>query len=188
MNNQTVLLVLRVSDLTAGQTNSAGTSSTRRTNMTWTNISFRNLLGDMWDKYENFNISLSQVVMDGNGVSTNINATSSNLMLNIWLGGLPLVNGFYDTATDLTTNNALIGCVQNSQFGNIIFNGLNSLTFNKNSECVNINIYYTSVAGASQSQLEALGGTYNVACFIFQICGCTPVNKNITFENRRMIK
>jgi hypothetical protein len=154
--------------------------------MTWNNISLRALLGDMWDKYDNFNLSLVQVVCDGNGVSASL--TNANLMLNIWISGLPLVNGFYDTATKNITNTALIGCVQNTQYGNNIFSGLNTLTFNKNSERSNINIYYTSVSGNSNSTLEGLGGTYNVSAFIFQIRGCVSSDKNITYENKRLIK
>jgi hypothetical protein len=105
-SSQTVLLVLETADLTAGQTTSVGSMSTRKTNMTWNNISLRALLGDMWDKYENFNLTLVQVVCDGNGVSGSL--TNANLMLNIWISGLPLVNGFYDTATKNITNTAII--------------------------------------------------------------------------------
>ena len=185
-SNQTVLLVLKCSDLTSGQTTAVGYMSTRKTYMTWNNINMRVLLGDMWEKFDNFNISLAQIACDGGGVSGLITTTS--LMLNVWLSGLPLVNGFYDTSTKLKSNTALIGCFRNDQYVVNSFNGLNTLTFNKNQEQANISIYYTSVSGQTNAQLEALGGNYTGPTFTFQIRGCKISNNNVSEDKRISIK
>jgi hypothetical protein len=55
-NLQIASLVLRSSDLTPGASNQYGSSDTYQLIQTWNNINLRTLLGDMYDKYDLFNI------------------------------------------------------------------------------------------------------------------------------------
>ena len=52
-NEESASLVLRTSDLPNG-TNNIGSSDQFYTNMTWSNISLRTLLGSMYEKYDKF--------------------------------------------------------------------------------------------------------------------------------------
>ena len=54
-------LVLRTSDLTVNATNQYGTVDQYRTTYTWNNINLRTVLGDMYDKYDTFNLCLNTV-------------------------------------------------------------------------------------------------------------------------------
>lgn len=179
-NLQSVLLVLKTSDLTLNTTNSVGICDARRTNMTWLNINLRTLLGDMWDKYDNFNLILCQITNDGG----NPTANGVNALLNLNISGLPLVNGFYDTVNKMNTNTAIIGCFNQAQTNNTLYGGLNSITFNKTQEQVNLNLFYTSVSGQSNATLLGNGLTYLNATFIFKIVGCNINNSNITEKKR----
>jgi hypothetical protein len=55
-NEESASLILRTSDLTANSTNNVGSSDANFTNMTWSNINLRTLLGAMYDKYDTFNL------------------------------------------------------------------------------------------------------------------------------------
>ena len=51
-------LVLKTSDLTANSTTNNGSCDQYRTSFTWFNINLRMLLGDMYNQYDYFNITL----------------------------------------------------------------------------------------------------------------------------------
>ena len=59
-NEECATLVLRSGDLPAPPNNpnpnNNGFSDQYHTNMTWTNINLRTVLGDMYDKYDKFNL------------------------------------------------------------------------------------------------------------------------------------
>jgi hypothetical protein len=69
--NSSVQLILKTTDIITTATNAnyfntpgtittaIGQVSQSRTSMTWYNINIRSLLGDLYDKYERFNISLN---------------------------------------------------------------------------------------------------------------------------------
>ena len=55
-------LVLKTSILPMdGTTNAYGTSNTKNTSFTWTNINLRTLLGDMFDKYDRYLLLLQNI-------------------------------------------------------------------------------------------------------------------------------
>ena len=59
--NQSAVLTLENYYLTANVVNNLGTINGSKSNMSWSNINLRTLLGDMWDKYEYFNLSLTEI-------------------------------------------------------------------------------------------------------------------------------
>ena len=53
-NEESASLVLRTSDLPVNSSNNVGSADQFYTNMTWSNINLRVLLGSMYDKYDKF--------------------------------------------------------------------------------------------------------------------------------------
>ncbi len=99
---------------------------------TWNNINLRTLLGDMWDKYELFNLSLVEMAA---GVSV-FNSVNLNVAIN--LSGLSFSNCNYDTNQNVNTNNTIIGKCQFGveKFVSKTYQGQHFITFDKHNESV----------------------------------------------------
>ena len=105
-NEEVASLVLRVGDLTANSTNAVGTSNQFHTNMTWSNINLRTLLGPMYEKYDSFNLvptSYQSTVADGG-----IGGSSDDRCVSINISGLPFSNNVYNSATKTNQNSSVI--------------------------------------------------------------------------------
>ncbi len=107
-------LVLRMIDVPASNTsttvpsyNSVGWSLNLKQQCGWTGINLRDVLGDMYDKYELFNIVLCSVT--SNLGSTSIGATTEDRICSIYLSGLNYRNCTFDTKLKGTTNQGFIG-------------------------------------------------------------------------------
>jgi hypothetical protein len=79
-----------------------GTSNTNRTSTTWNNINMRTLLGDMYDKYDTYNLCLNTVA-----TATSLNnvykaPSDSQVMLRIQ--GLPFINNTYNVGSSYNSN------------------------------------------------------------------------------------
>jgi hypothetical protein len=171
-DNQSVLLVLKTSDLISGVS-----KNSTNANMTWNNINLRHLLGDMWDKYENFNL---QLVSINSGNQGNVISLPGGLFnsLNINISGFDFTA--YDTGRKLITQNVIIA--------GYIDVTTNIITFNKSSEIININIFYTINNSSYTNQtlmtfLQGVGWGFFDQVFIFRITGCN-LHENINMEQR----
>lgn len=76
--------------------------------ITWNNINLRQVLGDMYDEYEEFNLVLKQVT------SNQVNARLEGLPFNsrgvyIRLSGLPFINCTYDVVTRNNRPSTILG-------------------------------------------------------------------------------
>jgi hypothetical protein len=101
-NLQIASLVLRSSDLTPGASNQYGSSDTYQIIQTWNNINLRTLLGDMYDKYDLFNICLNTITTSVPiGVYGNT-AEDRNVILK--LSGLPFINQTYSVKQGCNTS------------------------------------------------------------------------------------
>jgi len=155
-------LVLKTSDFTTrsdycyGQpyTFSNGYINGKGSLMTWNNINLRTLLGDMYDKYNSFNICLNTIsTTTANTIDPN--TESKNIVLK--MSGLPWINQSYDSKTLTNTNKTIMGAFtfipssSNSQY----YYSNNVATFGKNQEICNITLEYTRVFDDSMST-----GTY----------------------------
>ena len=96
MSAPCALLVLRTSDLTTNATSSVGSMNAQRCNMTWTGINLSQLLGSMWDDFDEFQLSLCQVIADGNCAT----ATTANAVLELRMAGLPWAPMPFDSRTN----------------------------------------------------------------------------------------
>ena len=126
-NNQIASLVL---NNVYGFSNNANKTST-----TWNNINLRTLLGDMYDKYDTFNICLDTVTSASS--LHYIYATPNDTQVNLRLSGLPLINNTYN-----------IGSVNN---GNTNLCTIGSFTFGLNT--VSPLIRFTASIGSNSSTL-----------------------------------
>ncbi|RYY43523.1 MAG: hypothetical protein EOO06_19580 [Chitinophagaceae bacterium] len=145
--SQTANLVLRTFDINtvlADADNSIGTMSGNGAYLTWKNINLRYLLGDMWDKYEYFNIELLNV---GRVAPTNGGLNDDSISMSIWLSGLSFLDECYSVPRKLKTNEACMGLIQlntNQNTGTSLFGKTPSTApFRKDKEITDITINLT---------------------------------------------
>ena len=106
-SQEKALLVLKTSDLTFGQSNSVGIANATGTQCTWNNINLRVLLGNLYEKYTRFNLSLNTFTT-GPLVGVVPDADTGTY---ITLTGLPFVNNTYGVKTNSLSSEAFIGSV-----------------------------------------------------------------------------
>ena len=104
MNSQTALFHLNTMDISNSVAsgdyplaNQYGTISTYKTDYTWYNVNFQNMLGDMYDKYDKYLVELCSVTfseVDAYGTALN----DKNVSINIY--GMPFSNCTYDVKTN----------------------------------------------------------------------------------------
>jgi hypothetical protein len=150
-------LVLRTGELVAGSTTAFGTCNTNITNFTWSNLNLRTILGDLYDKYDLFNICLSNITQaTGGGANTlaaapfgtTTNGINDDVVVEVMMSGLPFINQTYSTTDGCNTNVAVltnyIFSVASTNTVNYN-NGTHCLTFSKQQDQVNLNIYYQRI-------------------------------------------
>ena len=156
-----------------------GTSNTTRTSTTWTNINMRTLLGDMYEKYDMFNICLNTIAT---AVSVNnFYNSSSDLQVMVRVSGLPFINNTYNIGSTYNANtaNCVIGTFTfaNGTYATQYFYGSNIATFGKNQDICNITIDYLRLSDLSAPQVSA-ANTFPNTTFIFDIFGIDKDGKN----------
>lgn len=106
---QSGILVLYTTLLVAGTTNKYGTANTNFTDVTFTNINIKQILGSNYDRYQKFNLILNSIIIPTTPAAIN-NANPANVML--YMSGLPFDQGStYSTITGTGSNTSYIGCV-----------------------------------------------------------------------------
>ena len=162
-------------------------ASLTKTSHTWYNINLRTLLGDMYNKYDMFNICLNTVATEPLG--TAFNKASKDLQVIMRVSGLPFINNTYNVSvakvgTDNTfvNNNTpycVIGTFTFASTGPATqyFYGSNIATFGKNQELCNITIDYVRIADLARPEVATSQKFPNVS-FIFDIFGIEKDDKN----------
>ena len=183
MPSETVSLVLRSSDLTYGSSTSIGTADALGVTLTWNNINLRVLLGDLYDKYDRFNLNL-------NTIATNVAATISGSVdercTYLTISGLPWVNNSYSVTSNCNTNATVIASVfinsgaQTTQY----FYGNNTSTFGKNQDICNITLSFLRISDNGKSTPST---AFPKMIFIFDIEGVDAYKVN-NITDSRMIK
>ena len=172
-NQQSATLVLQTADLALNSTNSAGTADANNTNWTWSNLNLRTILGDMYDKYDMFALVPVRVHSGNTGAATAFGATESDRVLTINIAGLPFTNNTYDTALKTNSNHITFQTIHinNTANTNSTVNGGSVLTFAKNQELLNLNIYYKRLVKNVSNNYDIVNGAnaYPDTTFIFSI-------------------
>ncbi len=167
MDLQNASLVLKSSDLSVGTSNQIGTANSTNTAFTWNNINLRTVLGDMYDRYDAFNLCLNTV---STGVAGTIGTINDDKNVIIKISGLPWLNQCYDVTRANNTQQTVIatflftGNQANTQY----YYSNNIATFGKNQEQVNISIQYNRVSDDTPVQTV---NNFPNAIFIFDIIG-----------------
>ena len=178
MNNlQNASLVLNTSQ---GTDTSVGTI---KTSHTWFNINLRTLLGDMYEKYDIFNLCLNTVATTSS--TANFNLATKDLQVIVRVSGLPFINSTYNitSSNNYNSNYCSISTFTFVQ-GNYTsqnYNSSNIATFGKSQELCNITIDYIRVGDLLQPSVSATN-KFPDCVFIFEIFGIDKdkENKNAT--------
>ena len=157
-NQECASLILNTCDLPLNASNNIGTLDQYITNATWNNINMRTLLGSMYDKYDRFALvpvkyqnieppnAFTQFYVIGN-VPTLDSLNDLSLTLNIQ--GLPFTNNNYNTNTKTNTSYSIFNTIFLDNTRVSSFTGGSTLTFTKNQELVNLNIFYKRLSGTN---------------------------------------
>ena len=143
-NYRNASFALQTSDLPLNGSNVYGSMDSIRTSFTWNNINLKTILGDLYDKYDMFNLDIVQIASNHRG-GTAFGTTPSDRSVIVKISGLPFVNQTYNFKNACNTNvanlcafkfpaNTVIDTVNQS------YNLTNLLTFSKNQEICNISI------------------------------------------------
>ena len=185
-NEESASLVLKSSDLPANGANNIGSSDQFYTNMTWSNINLRTLLGSMYDKYDQF--ALVPVAYQSNIGDGNFGATSDDRIVTINIAGLPFTNNVYNTYTKTNQTSSTLYVtrfVQNTFMAGTT--GGSVLTFTKNQELVNLNIFYQRIAVNGNGNYNITSTTaYPHVCFTFNIFGINKTERTPDMNSSRM--
>jgi len=168
-NQECASLVLRVGDLTSGITNNIGSCDANFTNMTWSNINLRTLLGDMYDKYDKF--ALVPVSYQSAVAGPSIGAGNDDRCVSINIAGLSFTNNVYNSASKTNQNSSVIYVTRFIVSNSIYGSGGNVLTFTKNQELVNINIFYQRIFPTNGSYNLTTVNPFPHVIFTFNIYG-----------------
>ena len=184
MSQETASLVLKSGDLTVNASTTTGTANANKTQLTWNNINLRVLLGEMYDKFDRFNLCLNTIAtcQADNALGT----VADDRCTYITIAGLPWTNNTYNQKSNANTLETVIAsCVwvangQTTQY----YYGNNVATFGKNQDICNITITLRKIVN------DALPNSVPVfpnTIFVFDIMGVDEYRvKNIT--DSRMIK
>jgi len=167
--------------------NAVGSCNSIRSKITWNNINLRTLLGDMYERYDLFNVCL-------NTVSTAtplqaISATGDNLQIIFKLSGLPLINQTYNTLSghnEMSTNIGSMAFAPTAPTQQYFYSN-NIATFGKNSDVCSITIEYNRVvdglnpntAGSAPYFTPVVASPFPHVMFLFDIIGIDKDSKNL---------
>jgi hypothetical protein len=172
-NLQMASLVLRSSDLTLNASTQYGTCDQFRLTQTWNNINLRILLGDMYDKYDLFNICLNTITTASAVANTGASNDDRNVILK--LSGLPFINQTYSVKQGCNTAICPISSflfVSNASTTQLFYSN-NCYTFGKSQQSCNLTVQYGRVL---DDALPTTGNAYPSVVLIFDIVGVSKDN------------
>jgi len=169
MDKRTARLLLKTHNLTTESTN-LGVTDVYRQNHTWYNINLRTLLGDLYDKYDYFNLKLISIVSDDTTGGIDV---TNDLYVNVKMTGLPFVNQTYDVNNKCNTNVCYLShhLFFTDSFSITEKSNDDNIVFGKNQELVNINIFYTKLIDDLPFSGDPALDEYGDATFLFSITG-----------------
>jgi hypothetical protein len=157
-------LVLRTSDLVGTENMNAN-----QTEMTWNNINLSRVLGNLYNVYEKFNLSL--VGVGSEVVDATLGTTLSDTMVVSYISGLPFLNSTYNYSSGNSTTLAPLTIINFIRTGSALqqYNDECSLTFQKpDGPVCDIRIQYQKI---SSSGLPSTPVAFPHVAFIFNIYG-----------------
>ena len=138
-----------------------------RRQIIWFNIDFRVLLGDLYNKYDNFCMSYIFGDMRAPAGGNTISGPAQ-----FWIEGLDFLNGTYDQTTQNNSSRALLRFHANMGAAGQVYNADKDafiLSFRKPRQMVRLTFYHTS---PTTGQIYPSTGTYPTAIMQFNVCPC----------------
>ena len=152
MTDRSAGLVLKTSDITSKSdyvygnvyASQIGSMNAKGSSMTWNNINLRTLLGDMYDKYDLFNLCLN-TISTSQANTIDANAEAKNVVVR--LSGLPWVNQSYNVKNANNGSSTVIATFNftASTSSTQYYYSNNIATFGKNSDTCNITVEYAKI-------------------------------------------
>lgn len=180
MDLQNASLFLKTSDLPNGTITQYGECDAKNSSFTWYNINLRTLLGDMYNKYDAFNICLN-TISSGNALYIGTTTDEKNVIIK--MSGLPWLNQSYDVKTQNNTPWTVMGTFlfTSGSTATQYYNSNNIATFGKNQEQVNISIQYSRVVDDKNSINDGFSGitSFPNTIFVFDIFGIPKESNNL---------
>ena len=81
-------------------------ATVNNSNLLWNNINLRTVLGDMYDKYDLFNLQLNSISQSAPAAT--IGAADNLRSMNLNISGLPFVNQTYSVSNACNINKTLL--------------------------------------------------------------------------------
>jgi hypothetical protein len=129
---------------TGNVNNQYGSVNQYRNDITWFNISFKTILGDMYEKYDKFNIKLSSI-MYSQAAAPSINQGALSLKVN--LVGLPFSNCTYHSLNNSNSQFCTMGSfTMGINATQTYYNDDNVFTIEKPSASTNVRIYLSTLS------------------------------------------
>jgi len=120
-------------------------ANAKMSSMTWKNINLRDILGDMYNKYEYFNICLNTV---STSIANLIDANTDARNVSIRLSGLNFINqGYSSKSLNNNSDTTVIGAFNFVPSSAVTkeYYGSNMASFRKSSDIVDIKIEYARI-------------------------------------------
>jgi hypothetical protein len=127
-------------DNVGGVFNQYGKTNQYKNDTTWNNVSFKTILGDMYDKYDSFSIKLTNIIYQSI-VAPSPNANDKLVKVNI--AGLPFRNCTYNTYKNCNTNVFAPTAFLIAPQGSNLFYNDHSFTIERPPAMCDIRIYLT---------------------------------------------
>jgi hypothetical protein len=168
-SKETISFALKTTDISSDDTyanyfgfdvaTDTGFVTNNRCTYTWYNVDLRKIIGPMYDKYEEFNISLNTFGLGSNGTFP------TSLSYYIKLSGL----SFFNTQSPSVICNCVKVAVSTSQ----ITTFPNSLihTFRKSTEKINLTIDIHMITSDTYPPFTSAGQIFGHTAYIFNISG-----------------
>ena len=144
-----------------------GTINANKTTYLLRNINLRTLMGDMYDKYDLFNLCLKSIIT---GVCDSaLGTTLDDLAVQIKISGLPFINATYNPDDDCNNDYAVLTTFNFKRGESVSVNyNENYLTFSKNQNVVDLEFTYESI---NDGVLPDTTNAFPIMCYIFDIVG-----------------
>ena len=169
--------------------NQYGTITNNRCTLTWKNINMKKVLGEMYDKYETFNIKLYQMTQTTTMVNSASAIGPSSQLIDVRISGLPFINNGYNVVSRNNTYEVYLTSVQLTvsnylQSGIVVASNPVCLTFGKCTEFENITIDMKSTKDQTYPAV-ALNTALGQFVYTFKIFGI-PTKENIITNGLRI--
>lgn len=181
-----VNLVLKTTDISPSNTTSdyynntvsttIGTISNSRLSFTWKNINMKILLGELFEKYEKFQIALIYASGASNGTTTE--TIPNKRMLQVKLSGLPFLSATYTQNKGLNTNTSIVSVIQIPVDATVTWQSKNNIpqyfTFTKQT-MMDFNIDLHTIVDDASPIITTINQMIGHCLFSFEIIGVDEI-------------